>query len=69
MGYIAVLVAALILVPLFFLLAGRRPAGNRGDGSSDHGVTPSEPSSDQPTPRANAVNQLAPEAEKQLPPG
>ncbi len=33
------------------------------------GVGPSEPSSDQPTPRADALNQPAPSAEQKLPPG
>jgi hypothetical protein len=68
MGYIAVIVTFLIVVPLLFLLMGRRPT-SAGGARGDHGVTPSEPAADAPTPRADAVNQVAPGAERRLPPG
>lgn len=67
MGYIAVIVALLVVIPLVFLLMGGRQtmAGPRGNRS----VTPSEPGADQPTPRADAINQIKPGAERRLPPG
>jgi hypothetical protein len=67
MGYIAVIVVALIVVPLLFFLMGGRSA--KAGGQRDHGVTPSEPAADAPTPRADAVNQVAPGKERRLPPG
>jgi len=71
MGYIIAVVLVLIAVPLVFLLAGRRTrsAGGLGAKSRDRGVTVEKPSSDQPTPRADALNQPAPGAERRLPPG
>ncbi len=67
MGYIAVIVALVVIVPLLFILMGGRQtsAGAR----RDHGVTPSEPAADAPTPRADAINQVAPGQERRLPPG
>jgi hypothetical protein len=67
MGYIAVIVAAIVVVPLLLLLMGGRQT--RVGSRRDHGVTPSEPAADAPTPRADAVNQVAPGVERRLPPG
>jgi hypothetical protein len=72
MGYIVALVLLLIAVPLIFILSGRRTtsAGGMAARPRDRGVTVSQPSSDQPTPRGDAtVNQTAPGAERRLPPG
>jgi hypothetical protein len=70
MGYIIALVLLAIVVPLLFLLLSRRTTSAGGlDAKHDRGVTVSGPSSDQPTPRSNAVNQASPGAERRLPPG
>ena len=72
MGYIIALVLLVIVVPLLFMALGRKSTATGGvarKGSRDRGVTVSRPSSDQPTPRADATNQAAPEAERRLPPG
>jgi hypothetical protein len=68
-GYILVIVAAVVLVPVLFALFGRRPAGGRRPAQLDHGVTPAQPSSDQPTPRSGRVNEIAPDVTKRIPPG
>jgi hypothetical protein len=64
MGYIIGLVLLLIVVPLLFVLLSRRTAstGRLGRASHDRGVTVSQPSSDQPTPRNE-------QTERRLPPG
>lgn len=67
MGYIAVIVVLVLVVPLvFFLMGGRQTSAGRQRNS---GVTPSEPAADAPTARADAVNQVAPGQERRLPPG
>jgi hypothetical protein len=71
MGYIIAIVLLIIVVPLLFMLLSRRPSGS---GTLDRharsgGVTPLEPSSDQPTPRSGGVNQTEPGAERRIPPG
>lgn len=52
MGYIIALVLLLVFVPLLFLLLSRRTHAGGGIASRDHGLSPSRPSSDQPTPPA-----------------
>lgn len=71
MGYIIAIVILVIVVPLIFLLLSRRPssAGTLGPERSDRGVTVAQPSSDQPTPQADTVNQTEPDTARQLPPG
>jgi hypothetical protein len=71
MGYIIAFILLLIVVPLVFILLSRRTTspGGLAEKQRGHGVTVSQPSSDQPTPRAGAVNQPAPGREQQLPPG
>jgi hypothetical protein len=71
MGYIIAFILLLIVVPLVFMLLSRRTtsAGGLAENQRSRGVTVSQPSSDQPTPRAHAVNQPAPGREQQLPPG
>lgn len=71
MGYLIGLVFLIIVVPLLFVLLSRRTAstGRLGGERHDRGVTVTKPSSDQPTPRADATNQATPEAERRLPPG
>ena len=71
MGYIIGLLLLIVVVPLLFMLLSRRTAGSGGMGGKgrSRGVTVSEPSSDQPTPRANETNRAGPEVERRLPPG
>jgi hypothetical protein len=72
MGYVIALVLLILAVPLIFILGARRTrsAGGLAAKSRDRGVTVSQPSSDQPTPRGDAtVNHPAPGAERRLPPG
>lgn len=71
MGYIIGFLLLLIVVPLLFMMLSRKTAGAGGLGAKprDRGVTVEQPSSDQPTPRADATNQAAPGAERRLPPG
>ena len=48
--YIIALVVIVVLVPLIIFVVSRR-GGSGAAPSKDHGVTPSEPASDEPTPR------------------
>jgi hypothetical protein len=63
MGYITGIIIVLLLVPLLFLVLTRHGRTAGGIDSHDRGVTPSEPSSDQPTPRAG------PGRDARIPPG
>ena len=70
MDYLFVIVLLVVVVPLLLLVLSHRPRGAgrlRGRRLSG-GVTPQEPSSDQPTPQADSVNQ-AEGVERKLPPG
>jgi hypothetical protein len=69
MGYIALLVVAVILIPVLMMLFARRPASGREAPQPDNGVTHAQPSSDQPTPRSGTVNRIDPAARKKMPPG
>jgi hypothetical protein len=60
MGYIIGLIIVLLVLPLLFMLLSRRTRNTGGIDSRDHGVTPSRPSSDQPTPRTAAQNRRIP---------
>lgn len=51
MGYIIGLLILLLLVPLVFMALSRRTGAAGGIQSSDHGVTPQQPSAAEPTPR------------------
>ncbi len=72
MGYLFIIIALVILVPLIFLFANSRP-GVTGRGQRKEIGEPSpvrtKPSADQPTPGAGAVNQGTSEASRRLPPG
>lgn len=63
MGYIIGIIIVLILLPLVFLVISRRTGATGGIDSSTRGVTPSRPSSDQPTPRPG------PGVDPKIPPG
>jgi hypothetical protein len=70
MGYIIAIILLLIVVPLLFMMLSRRPSGA---GTLDRhprsgGITPSQPSSDQPSPQGG-VNQPRSGSEQRLPPG
>jgi hypothetical protein len=69
MGYIAVLVVMVIVVPVLFMLFSKRPVAHGETKRKDHGVTHTQPASDQPTPRSGAVNQISSGATKKIPPG
>jgi hypothetical protein len=70
MGYV-IGVIILLIVPLLFILLSRRTssAGGVAAKQRSRGVTVSKPSSDQPTPRADATNQADFGADQRLPPG
>lgn len=69
MDYILVL-ALLVVVPIVLVfLFMRRPTHAGGARPHDRGVTPSEPAADQPTPGADAINEVVPGREKRIPPG
>lgn len=70
MGYAFMIIALLVLIPVVFILLSRR-GGNTGGIRSDTKTTMrDEPSSDQPTPRADpTVNQASAEVGRRLPPG
>ncbi len=68
-GYVAVIVVAILLIPIVLALAAKRPAGGRQAPQRDNGVTPAQPSADQPTPRSGKVNKIASDATKRVPPG
>ncbi|MGH7946701.1 MAG: hypothetical protein ACREF9_17090 [Opitutaceae bacterium] len=72
MGYIIAFALLFFVVPLLFIVLSRRTKapGGIAHKPDERGVTVSEPSSDQPTPRGDeTVNQPAPGAERRLPPG
>ena len=69
MGYIIALVLIIVIVPLLFMLLSRRPSGGGSGAPQSGGVTPSLPSSDEPTPGAGNINQGTAEAERRVPPG
>jgi hypothetical protein len=68
MGFIIAVLVALLVVPLLFILLGRRSAGRGGITTRSRGMTVSEPSSDQPTPGAGG-NRVTQGAERRIPPG
>lgn len=63
MGYILGIILLLIIVPLLFMMLTRRTTSGGGIDSSDHGVSPDRPSSDEPTPRPG------PGVDQKIPPG
>jgi hypothetical protein len=68
MGYIIGLVILAVVVPLLFLLLSRRTTGAGGAGEKPHdrGMTVSRPAAEEPTPRADGLNQPAPGKEQRL---
>lgn len=68
MDYLLVL-GLLIVVPLAIFVLMHRPRRAGGPAAHDHGVTPSEPAADQPTPLADSINRVRPGSEKRIPPG
>ena len=68
MGYIIALIVLVLAIPLIFLLLGRRTRAGGGIESRDHGLTVSEPSSDEPTPLAENTQPSTPEVSRRLPP-
>jgi hypothetical protein len=51
MGYIIGLIFLLLLVPLMFMMLTRRTTGRGGINAGNHGMTPDQPTADEPTPR------------------
>jgi hypothetical protein len=68
MGYIIAVVIVLLLLPLLFVILGRRSTGRGGITTRGRGLTMSEPSADQPTP-GRGGNESAPGTERRIPPG
>lgn len=71
MGYIIAIVLLVVVVPLLFVMLSRRTtsAGGVATKQPGRGMTVSQPSSDQPSPRGGAVNPSSRETERRLPPG
>lgn len=68
MGYIFIVVAAVILIPLVFVLFTSWGGGMKRT-PKDEGVMHNGPSSDQPTPKAGNTNQTSTSQAKKIPPG
>lgn len=68
MGYIIGIVILVIAVPLLFLMLSRRTssAGGLAEKQRGRGVTVSRPAAEEPTPRADGLNQPAPGKEQRL---
>jgi len=72
MGYIVILILAVVLVPV--LIALFKPhsevhgAGRVKRRPEDPPPERTEPSADQPTPQPDTINQATPEVERRLPP-
>jgi hypothetical protein len=68
MGYIIGIILLVIMVPLLFLMLSRRTSSTGGLAAKDRdrGVTVSRPSAEEPTPRADGLNQPAPGKERRL---
>lgn len=72
MGYIIAVVVVLLVLPLLFMMLSRRTkAGGGMSGKLHRGeVTVIEPSSDEPTPRADQeVRDVQSGRDKRMPPG
>ena len=68
MGYIIGLVILAIVVPLVFMVLSRRTtsAGGLSDKQRSRGMTVSRPAAEEPTPRADGLNQTAPGKDERL---
>ena len=60
MGYIIGVIVLILLIPLLIMLLTRRGRGPGGIGTSGHGVTHEQPSSDQPTPPGPGSKRIPP---------
>jgi hypothetical protein len=71
MDYIIALIVLVIVVPLIFLFMGRASRGAGGMARKPHsgGVTPSKPSSDEPSAGGGAINQPPTGQGDRIPPG
>jgi hypothetical protein len=69
MGYIIGIVLVLLILPLLFALLARRSAGQGGIDSRNHGMTVTQPSSDQPSPGARPASKTPSGSEGRIPPG
>ena len=68
MGYIYVIVAALIFIPIVFWLSRRPSTGGQGEKPIGKPVMVTEPSADQPTPAASSIEQDTVTAQRHTPP-
>jgi len=68
MGYLYVIIAAIILIPIIFWLSRR--AGPAGEGEKPIGkpVMVAEPAADEPTPAASSIKKETDVAQKHTPP-
>lgn len=67
MGYILVIIAAVILVPLVYLVFTRRAGGAEGQRPIGKPVMVTEPAADEATPAASAVRKDSAEAQRRTP--
>ncbi len=51
MGYIIGIILLIVIVPLLFMMLSRRTSSAGGIDSHNRGVTPNQPSADEPSPR------------------
>jgi hypothetical protein len=69
-GYIIVIIVAIVLVPLLYVLMARRPGRSSSEGQRPIGkpVMVEEPASDEPTPAASSMKRDTTAAQKRTPP-
>jgi hypothetical protein len=69
-GYLILILLALVLIPVVYMLLTRR-AGNsptQGQRPIDKPVMVSEPAADEPTPAASSIRKDTSEAQRRIPP-
>ena len=68
MGYIYVIIAAIILVPIVFWLSRRARPSGEGEKPIGKPVMVEKPAADEPTPAASSIQKDTDEAQKRTPP-
>ncbi len=68
MGYIYVVFALILLVPIIFFLSRRSKVGGEGEKPVGKAVMTTEPSADAPTPDASSIQKNTGVAQRHTPP-
>jgi hypothetical protein len=68
MGYLYVIVAAIILIPIIFWLSRRAQPSGEGEKPIGKAVMVEQPSADEPTPAASSIQKNTEAAQKHTPP-